>query len=226
MSEITNIDQFKQDIECCREVRIFRPWGYYHHVFVGDVDKNGCDIYHYASSLFFKGFPPAKIIKVRLHYETYDTCSEILAIFNFKKGDTVEIVNRPDYPKTEEDHKRCIEKAISRVGEMLYTASFNNCESYVNWIFSNDNSSKQASNKFFLSLCVDELNLSKMFAFLLRDLPIIARKITGWIGKMLGKLDTFLTSKLEKYWNQFAEKIENIINNLIKPLQSPDSFLG
>lgn len=223
MSEITNIRRFKQDIKCCREVRIHRPFlGYYHHVFVGDIDKNGCDIYHYASGRFIKGFPNGKITKVRLQYETYDTCSEILAIFNFNKGDVVEIVSRSDYPKSKKKKKKCIKKANSRVGEMLYTASFNNCESYVNWIFSNDNSSKQAIDSALKSLCVDELNLSKMFAFLLRDLPIIVRKITGWIRQMLWKLDKYLTSNLEKYWNKFVEKIEKIINNLT----NPDSVLG
>lgn len=224
---MSKIRQFKQDIECCREVRIYRPFGdYYHHVFVGKVYENGCDIYHYASGLFFKGFPNGKITKVRLQYETYNTCPEILAIFNFNKGDVVEIVNRSDYPKTKQEEEKCIEKANSRVGEMLYTASFNNCESYVNWIFSNDNSSKQAIDSALKSLCVDELNLSKAFAFLLRDLPIIVRKITEWIKKMLGKLDKYLKSKMETYWNKFVEKIEKIINNLIKPLQNPDSVLG
>lgn len=92
----------------------------------------------------------------------------------------------------------------------------------MNWIFSNDNSSKQAINSALESLCVDELNLSKMFAFLLRDLPIIVRKITGWIQQKLRKLDKYLTSNLEKYWNKFVEKIEKIINNLT----NPDSVLG
>lgn len=118
MSDITNIRRFKQEIKCCREVRIHRPFlGYYHHVFVGDIDKNGCDIYHYASGRFIKGFPNGKITKVRLQYETYDTCSEILAIFNFNKGDVVEIVSRSDYPKSKKKRRSALKKLTQELAK-------------------------------------------------------------------------------------------------------------
>lgn len=64
---------------------------------------------------------------------------EIFVIFNFNKGDVVEIVNWLDYFKNKKKKKKCIKKVNLRVGEMLYMVFFNNCESYVNWIFLNDN---------------------------------------------------------------------------------------
>lgn len=46
-------------------MRIYRLFfGYYYYVFVGDIDKNGCDIYYYVSGWFIKGFFNGKIIKV------------------------------------------------------------------------------------------------------------------------------------------------------------------
>lgn len=228
MDRITNIAEFQQNIRSCIELRIPRSklgLTYYHHVFVGDVYTDGCDLYHYKSkkSLSFVSFPPAQITKVRLQYETHDTCSEILSIFNFNRGDTVEIVNRRDYPTTDQKRKECIEKAKSRLGETQYTISFNNCESYVNWIFSNDNSSKQASESwlnYFVSLMLDELSLKKVITFLFDDVPVIVTNINAWIKKMLGKIDTYLEWNLEKYWNKFEKMITGIAEKFMKKLKN------
>lgn len=228
MDRITNIDEFQQNIRSCIELRIQRSkLGYYHHVFVGDVDTDGCDLYHYKSksSLSFVSFPPAQITKVRLQYKTHNTCSEILSIFNFNRGDTVEIVDRRDYPTTDQKRKECIKKAKSRLGETQYTASFNNCESYVNWIFSNDNSSEQASKSllnYLLTLMLDELSLKKVITFLFDDVLVIVTKINAWIEKMLGKIDTYLKCNLEKYWNKFEKMIEKIAEKFMKKLQIAD----
>lgn len=221
MSEITNLVDFKRKIQCCIELRIKRSkLGYYHHVFVGEVDTDGCFIYHYKSksSLSFFSFSPAKITKVRLQYETYESTSEILSIFNFNNGDIVEIVDRTDYPKTEEKRKECIEKAESRLGETQYTASFNNCESYVNWIFSNDNSSKQASENYLTTLILDELSLTNVVSILLEDVPKIFPKVCEWIKKR----NTYVN--LEKYWNKFVEKIDEIADKILKILTNPGPF--
>lgn len=213
---ITNIVEFKQNIRTCVELRIPRPTlDYSHHVFVGDVDEDGCYIYHYKSksSLSLISFPPAKITKVRLQYKTYDTCSEILNIFNFHKGDKVEIVDRSDYQTT--DSRECIKRAESRCGESKYTASFNNCESYVNWVFSKDNSSKQAQNSlknYFLTLGLDELSLSKTLTFL----HVIVPKLNERIKKMLGKIGICHKLNLEKYWNKFEQMVKGIIDKPTK----------
>lgn len=223
MDRITNIDEFQQNIRSCIELRIQRSkLGYYHHVFVGDVDTDGCDLYHYKSksSLSFVSFPPAQITKVRLQYKTHNTCSEILSIFNFNRGDTVEIVDRRDYPTTDQKRKECIKKAKSRLGETQYTASFNNCESYVNWIFSNDNSSEQASQSllnYLLTLMLDELSLKKVITFLFDDVLVIVTKINAWM-----KIDTYLKCNLEKYWNKFEKMIEEIAEKFMKKLQNAD----
>lgn len=163
MSAITSIDQFKLEIRCCIELAIQRrKFGYTHHVFIGNVDDYGCDLYHYAFSVIpaFKFNSPGKITKVRLNYERYRACAEILSIFNFDNGDVVFIVNRDDYPSDKNSEEDCIKKANSRLGEEMYSASDNNCQSYVNWIFSNDNTSKQiksSPSKRFAADAVDGL---------------------------------------------------------------------
>lgn len=163
MSAITSIDQFKLEIRCCIELAIpRRKFDYTHHVFIGDVDDYGCDLYHYAFSVIpaFKFNSPGKITKVRLNYERYRACAEILSIFNFDNGDVVFIVNRDDYPSDKNSEEDCIKKANSRLGEEMYSASDNNCQSYVNWIFSNDNTSKQiksSPSKRFAADAVDGL---------------------------------------------------------------------
>lgn len=52
-------------------------------------------------------------------------------------------MKRDDYPNDDEEEENCIKRAQSRVGEELYSLDSINCESYVNWVFSNDNTSKQ-----------------------------------------------------------------------------------
>lgn len=145
MSHITDINQFKREIRRCRELAIRRKLGYTHHVFVGEVDDDGCDLYHYAFALqpLWKFNSPCKITKIRLNYDRYETCKEIHKIFNFDNGDVVIIVNRDDYPNDKESEEVCIKKANSRLGEEMYSASENNCQSFVNKIFSNDNTSEQ-----------------------------------------------------------------------------------
>lgn len=147
---IKNTKQFEEEIRCCRELKIERHRcgiTYTHHVFVGKVDSEGCDLYHYAPAInpFFKGKFPAKIKKVRLTFKEHDTCQETLAIFDFDK-DKVCIAERDDYPKDQKAEEKCIRKAESRLGEEIYSVINNNCDSYVNWIFSNDNTSLQSEN--------------------------------------------------------------------------------
>lgn len=230
MVPITNIVQLQQNIHSCIELIIPRSkLDYCHHVFIGNVYKDGCDIYHYKSkiSLSFISLFPAKITKIRLQYETYNTCSEILEIFNFNKGDTVEVVTRSDYPKPEEEEKRreCIKRAESRLGETQYTTSFNNCESYVNWIFSNDNSSKQASKSwknYFLTLSFDELSPSNVLSVLLELVPAIFSELGRWIKEKSEEISVYLN--LEKYWKIFVSKVDDISENILKQLRNPGSF--
>lgn len=140
MSSIMNIEQFKQRIRCCRELAILRPFfGYTHHVFIGEVDETGCYIYHYTAS-FKSDHSIGKVAKVRLDYENHQ---RVRRIFNFEKGHRAIIVDRSDYPTNEEGEKNCIKRAQSRLGEENYSFVCNNCESYVNWIFKNDNTSNQ-----------------------------------------------------------------------------------
>lgn len=225
MSPITNIGEFQQNIRSCIELRILRSnLSYYHHLFVGDVDTDGCDLYHYKgkSSLPFVSFPPAQITKVRLQYVTYGSCSEILSIFNFYKGDTVEIVDRSDYPTTEEERNKCIERAKARIGEIQYTLSFNNCESFVNWIFSNDSSSNQATESwrtYFLTLSLDELRLTNVLSCVLQDVPVIFPEIRRMIKEMCEKIATCVN--LEKFWNKFLESIDEIADQILEQLTNP-----
>lgn len=147
---IKNTKQFEEEIRCCRELKIERHRcgiTYTHHVFVGKVDSEGCDLYHYAPAInpFFKGKFPAKIKKVRLTFKEHDTCQETLAIFDFNK-DKVCIAERDDYPKDQKAEEKCIRKAESRLGEERYSVINNNCDSFVNKIFSNDNTSFQSEN--------------------------------------------------------------------------------
>uniref|UniRef100_K1Q7I4 Uncharacterized protein n=1 Tax=Magallana gigas TaxID=29159 RepID=K1Q7I4_MAGGI len=112
MSKITDIIQFKREIQRCRELAIPRKLGYTYHVFVGEVDYDGCDLYHITFALLpaFKLNFPGKIKKVRLNYATYEKCTEIHKIFDFYNGDVVIIVDRNDYPNDRESEKVCIER--------------------------------------------------------------------------------------------------------------------
>lgn len=144
------IDKFKSNIQRCRELRIFRKkYGYYHHMFVGEVSDNGCDLYHYHCAIipFLKCKAPGKISKIRLNFEDNEFSSEILEIFNIDdENKDFEIVPRTDYPKDRKAEEDCIKRAELRLGEEKYSLTCNNCESYVNWIFANDNSSQQAES--------------------------------------------------------------------------------
>lgn len=147
MSAINHIDQFEQEIRCCRELEIPRyNDSYRHHVFVGRVDRRGCYLYHYESVSSGVEFP-AQIRKVYLNFEKYrhNTSYKVRNIFNLngENGVVMYIVKRTDYPKSEEAENECIKRAEMRLGEQRYCAVCNNCESYVNWIFSDDNTSKQ-----------------------------------------------------------------------------------
>lgn len=143
MSVITSMTQLKREIRPCRELVIQRKLGYTHHVFVGEVDELGCNIYQYScnleSAILYK--PPGKITKKKLDFENR-SCAEIL-LCDFDKEDKLLLMKRDDYPSDDEEEKNCIKRAQSRVGEELYSLVNINCESFVNWVFSNDNTSKQ-----------------------------------------------------------------------------------
>ncbi|XP_056016523.1 proteoglycan 4-like [Ostrea edulis] len=144
-TEVKTIEEFKKKIKSCRHVKIYRETlGYYHHVFIGKVDDKECQIYHYQCQWkeYVYGHYPAKITKESLKFS--GTNQNVEDIFDFKNS-RVEIVSRNEYPKenseTETETDTFIEKAESRVGETKYLICFNNCECYVNWIFSDNNNS-------------------------------------------------------------------------------------
>lgn len=143
MSEITSMTQLKREIRPCRELAIQRKLGYTHHVFVGEIDEFGCNIYQYScnleSAIHYK--PPGKITMTKLYFEDR-SCAESLHCY-FDKEDKLLLIKRDDYPNDDEEEENCIKRAQSRVGEELYSLDSINCESYVNWVFSNDNTSKQ-----------------------------------------------------------------------------------
>lgn len=143
MPVITSINQLKQEIRPCREIAIQRMPGYKHHAFVGNVDEYGCDLYHYSCNLesALDYTPPGKITRTTLYFE--NRSFEGILHCNFDNGDKLYLIERDDYPNDEEAEKNCIKRAQSRVGEEMFLLVYNNCECYVNWIFSNDNSSKQ-----------------------------------------------------------------------------------
>lgn len=115
-------------------------------MFVGEASDHGCDLYHYSFAYVSNWNSPGQIKKVTLNFGDEEVSAEIQAIFNIKNGDEVEIVERSDYPQDEKAKLTCIERAESRLYETNYSLACNNCESYVNWIFTNDNSSRQANS--------------------------------------------------------------------------------
>lgn len=138
----------------CKHLKIYRrKFGYNHHIFVGEADESGCDIYHYSISLLplLKMCPPAQIKKERLEYSSYTENKDIMKLFNWNNGDRVAIVDRNDYPKNEIAENECIAKAESRLEETNYSIAYNNCESFVNWIFSGDNTSNEFRNASLLT---------------------------------------------------------------------------
>lgn len=138
----------------CKHLKIYRrKFGYNHHIFVGEADESGCDIYHYSISLLplLKMCSPAQIKKERLEYSSYMENKEIMKLFNWNNGDRVAIVDRDDYPENEIAENECIARAESRLGETYYSIAYNNCESFVNWIFSGDNTSNEFRNASLLT---------------------------------------------------------------------------
>lgn len=201
MSVIEDIDQFIQNVQCCRELKIPRHGNLYtHHVFVGKKDNRGCDVYHYTSVSSCLG-SPGQITKVHLDYEEYrrDTSSPVRKIFNLKKrnGDKIYIVERRDYPKDKRTENECIQRAEKRLGEQSYSACCNNCESYVNWIFSGDNTSEQAENdlkKNVLGNIVDGAS-SRGVQHQMAQIPITVPMVLGIVG---GKCISVIGNTLEK----------------------------
>lgn len=189
MSAINHIDQFEQEIRCCRELEIPRyNDSYRHHVFVGRVDRRGCYLYHYESVSSGVEFP-AQIRKVYLNFEKYrhNTSYKVRNIFNLngENGVVMYIVKRTDYPKSEEAENECIKRAEMRLGEQRYCAVCNNCESYVNWIFSGDNTSKQVekSGKKIIGGNIIEgiksRGLQRQVSQTQKTLPVAKKKIAG-----------------------------------------------
>lgn len=147
--EIKDVLGLKHHLRRCSQLKIHRKkYGYSHHVFIGSVDPFGCDIYHYQFVLkpWWKLYSPAQVTKARLDYSSYSDDEEIKNIFDFENGDTVVQVNRNDYPQNKEAEEKCIRRAESRVGGRNYSLAFDNCESYVNWVFSGDNTSWEYEN--------------------------------------------------------------------------------
>lgn len=187
------IDKFKLKIKSCIELKILRvKFGYYHHVFVGKVSDNGCDLYHYHFSItpFFKCKSPGKISKVRLNFEDNEVSSEILDIFNVDNGDEVSIVPRTDYPRNIKAEEECIKRAESRLNEEMYSLACNNCESYVNWIFANDNSSQQAES------CTKNV--------------LIGNAIDGGVSRGMEHFLTHTISGVIQAWEKLKEGFEYI----------------
>lgn len=195
MSETKDfIDKFKLKIQSCREIRIFRKkYGYYHHVFVGEVSDNGCDLYHYHFAIipFLKCKAPGKISKVRLNFEDNEFSSEILEIFNIDdENKDFEIVPRTDYPKDRKAEEECIKRAESRLGEEKYSLTCNNCESYVNWIFANDNSSQQAER------CTENI--------------LIGNAIDGGISRGVEHIIKYVITGIIQAWEKLKKAFEYI----------------
>lgn len=188
MLAIKDFEEFKKNIRCCRELEIPKRAGLYtHHVFVGKKDKKGCDLYHYTGVSSCSG-SPGQITKVRLDYEKYDdNFSPVQEIFNLKgdNSDIIYIVDRPDYPKDEKAEDECIKRAEQRLDEQSYSACCNNCDSYVNWIFSGDNKSKQAENnlkKNVLGNMVDGAS-SRGIQHISLQTPKAAIELLGKVGE-------------------------------------------
>lgn len=189
MSAIKHIDQFKQEIRCCRELAIPRlNDSYRHHVFVGRVDKKGCYLYHYESVSSGAEFP-GQIRKVYLDFEKYrqDSSYKVRNIFNLdgENGGVVFIVKRKYYPKSDVAENECIKRAEMRLGEQSYCAVCNNCESYVNWIFSGDNMSKQAEESVTMNIVgntIDEAKsrgVQRQVSQTHKTLPVATKKIAS-----------------------------------------------
>lgn len=171
--EITSIQDLRNHLRRCRHLTVYRELlGYNHHVFVGNANQSGCDIYHYKLALepCLTFFFPAQVTKERLDYSSYSNNREIKKIFNFERGDRVVIVNRKDYPKSIDAEENCIRRAESRVGGRNYSPAYNNCESFVNWVFSGDNTSHEYKNALFLKMIlaniIDEVTIDLIFKLL------------------------------------------------------------
>lgn len=120
---------------------LWKKCGYYYYVFVGEVSENGCDFYYYKFLIivYLKCKVFVKILKVRFDFGDEEVSLEILFIFNIEGGDKVEFVKWSDYFKFKNVEEDCIIRVELRLDEEMYFLICNNCESYVNWIFVNDN---------------------------------------------------------------------------------------
>lgn len=204
MSEIKNLKEFELRVRCCVELKIPKPGDVYtHHVFVGKKDETGCDLYHYTSvSSFLKVC--GQIIHERFDYKEYKKgTSSVRKIFDFGNGDTIYIVERRDYPKDKKAEDECIKRAEQRLNEQNYSARFNNCESYVNWIFSGNNTSQQVENdktRTVLGNIVDGAS-SRGAQRQFSQVPDPAAKVSKKVG---GKLEEKCLEKMESMLDKLS----------------------
>lgn len=205
--KIDSIRSLKDNLRPCRALKIYRPtFGYYHWVFIGNADQSGCDCYHYSGNVkpFLTFCTPGMITKSRINYSSYKESKKIKRIFTFEKGQTVVLVNRNDYPKSKDAEEICIKRAESRLGETMYSIVSNNCESYVNWIFTGENNSYEYENatliKQMFGSTLDGV-ISTVIPFALADL----------ISLCLGGIYTHFkqSAQYENTHYAFKVKIEN-----------------
>lgn len=153
--EIRTFADFQLKISSCVEVKVYRRFqDYFHHLFIAEANEFSCEIIHYKPSIkeFFKGRALGKICQDLIVYSEYDKIEEKILDFG---NEDIFIVDRPDYPHTESDKRDAIERARSRIDESEYSFGANNCESFVNWIFTGENRSLQIETSTGKSMVAD-----------------------------------------------------------------------
>ncbi|CAG2191377.1 unnamed protein product [Mytilus edulis] len=143
--KIANISEYIPS--CNRQlthVAVFRKLGYYHHYLVLDVGDNFVDIVHYGA---IKALPV--IFPQRINFD-----SDLL---DFSSG--VFVIKKQNYPSTDEENYLAYERLRSRLGETEYSASSNNCESFVTWVLTGEAECEQfeqsSPGKRSLADCID-----------------------------------------------------------------------
>lgn len=135
-----------------------------------------------------------EIKEQRLDYNKYKAGLDIRRVFHIGKEDMVFIKERIYYPNNKTYKEDCIKRAKLRLGEPNYSAVSNNCECYVNWIFTNDNKSIQivkSTRKQFMGSVIDGI----LFPGLLH---LLRHSLSGFI-------------QMKRQW-----KIENLLKWLKK----------
>lgn len=118
-------------------------YGIYHHYLVISVSDGSMSVIHYSGEqktfTKFGGFAQIKVENLEFESET-----NLPRLLDFTSG--LFLIQKGEYPHTEDEKKTAINRASSRFNENDFRLSSNNCEWFVTWVLTGIGSCEQINN--------------------------------------------------------------------------------